>query len=162
MSNMPPQFEVQKLPDGMAQVNFYFDAVQLAATEDDVQRWTAKTCGITTRWSESLEGKIEDKYQEWVVEAEIACVSEIEEEVKKERNRLLVESDYTMTADYPCTDSERNAWLTYRQVLRDLPDQQGYPLNVVWPDAPAREKSSDSVIGVLDELLLTISEKRNW
>lgn len=150
---MPPQFEVKKLPDGIAQVNFYFDAVQLAATEDDAQRWTAKTCSITTRWSENLEAKIEDNYQEWFDAAESACVSEIEENVKKERNSLLVKSDYVMTVDYPCTDSERNAWLSYRQALRDLPDQEGYPLNIIWPGSPAREKSIDSVIGILDELI---------
>ena len=150
---MPPQFEVQKLPDGIAQVNFYFDVIQLVATEDDIQKWAAKTYSITTRWSENLEGKVEGNYQEWFAAAESVYVLEIEEKVKKDRNSLLAKSDYTMTADYPCADSERNAWISYRQALRDLPDQQGYPLNVVWPDAPAREKSNDSVIGILDELI---------
>lgn len=151
---MPPQFEVQKLPDGMAQVTFYFDAVQLESIpEDEGERWAAKSCSLTTRWSENLAAKIEDNYQEWFDSAESTCILAVEESVKKERNNLLVKSDYIMTVDYPCTDAERNAWLSYRQALRDLPDQEGYPIEIVWPEAPAREKSSDSVIGILDELI---------
>ena len=29
------------------------------------------------------------------------------------------------------------AWRAYRQALRDLPDQPGFPLSVSWPDLPA-------------------------
>lgn len=52
-----------------------------------------------------------------------------------ERNKLLVNSDWTQLADVPLTNKAE--WANYRQELRDIPEQQGYPVNVVWPVAPA-------------------------
>jgi len=55
------------------------------------------------------------------------------EEVRKQRNALLVESDWTQVADAP-VDVE--AWADYRQALRDVPDQYGFPWSVEWPEKP--------------------------
>jgi hypothetical protein len=55
-------------------------------------------------------------------------------EVKTKRNRLLYETDWTQFSDV--TLQNKAAWATYRQALRDIPQQQGYPSNVVWPTPP--------------------------
>tara|TARA_R100000995_G_C3435618_1_gene100686 strand:+ start:162 stop:437 length:276 start_codon:yes stop_codon:yes gene_type:complete len=49
-----------------------------------------------------------------------------------ERNALLVETDWMACSDYTMTD----AWKTYRQALRDLPAQSGFP-NVDFPTKPS-------------------------
>jgi len=54
-----------------------------------------------------------------------------EAQVRAERDALLVASDTMALADR-ITD----AWRTYRQALRDIPDQSGFPTNVVWPVGP--------------------------
>lgn len=58
-----------------------------------------------------------------------------------ERNNKLAKTDWRATVDYPGTDQE--AWLTYRQALRDLPetaepelDENGMLTNVTWPEEP--------------------------
>lgn len=51
------------------------------------------------------------------------------------RNKLLAASDWMMTTDSPLTDEEKTAWATYRQALRDLPQQEGYP-DVILPTPP--------------------------
>lgn len=53
--------------------------------------------------------------------------------VRAERNSLLAASDWTQVADTPV---DRAAWATYRQALRDLTTQEGFPEAVVWPVAP--------------------------
>ena len=53
--------------------------------------------------------------------------------VRAERNSLLAASDWTQVADTPV---DRAAWATYRQALRDVPDQTGFPDAVAWPVAP--------------------------
>lgn len=58
---------------------------------------------------------------------------------RAERDRLLAASDWTQFADAPLTDAERDAWRTYRQALRDLPETISDPANVVWPVAPTNE-----------------------
>ena len=57
------------------------------------------------------------------------------EKIRKERNQLLKDSDYTMLKDYPTTVSEQE-WTTYRQVLRDIPQDYDSPDEVVYPDKP--------------------------
>ena len=50
--------------------------------------------------------------------------------VRKKRDLLLEESDWTQLVDAPV---DRDAWARYRQALRDLPQQEGFPGEVVWP-----------------------------
>jgi hypothetical protein len=51
------------------------------------------------------------------------------------RNRRLAESDWTQMPDSPLDDATKAAWATYRQELRDLPSQEGFP-NVAFPTPP--------------------------
>lgn len=51
------------------------------------------------------------------------------------RHRLLLDSDWTQLPDVPLATKE--LWAAYRQALRDITDQPGYPMNVVWPTAPS-------------------------
>lgn len=50
------------------------------------------------------------------------------------RNKLLQDSDWTQIADVNLTN--KADWATYRQALRDVPAQEGFPLNVTWPAKP--------------------------
>lgn len=56
--------------------------------------------------------------------------------VQTKRVNLLYQSDWTQIPNNPLTTEKQAAWATYRQELRDIPQQSGYPLNVVWPVAP--------------------------
>jgi hypothetical protein len=55
-------------------------------------------------------------------------------EVRAKRNALLARSDWTQVVDAPVNSA---VWATYRQVLRDIPQQEGFPHSVVWPEKPA-------------------------
>jgi hypothetical protein len=52
---------------------------------------------------------------------------------REKRNGLLAESDWTQLAD-PLID--KTAWATYRQALRDVPQQDGFPNTITWPEKP--------------------------
>ena len=54
------------------------------------------------------------------------------EEVLKERNALLAASDWWAVSDRTMTQAQ----IDYRQALRDITDQDGYPSNVTWPVKP--------------------------
>lgn len=54
-------------------------------------------------------------------------------EVRAERNAKLVATDWTQITD---ATVDKTAWAVYRMMLRDIPEQAGFPNNVVWPDAP--------------------------
>jgi len=54
-------------------------------------------------------------------------------EVRAQRNQLLAASDWTQLADAPV---EASAWFSYRQELRDITQQDGFPWEVDWPVSP--------------------------
>lgn len=55
---------------------------------------------------------------------------------RQKRNVLLAGSDWTQVGDAPLATEARAAWATYRQALRDVPEQSGFPADIAWPNAP--------------------------
>jgi hypothetical protein len=55
-------------------------------------------------------------------------------DVRAQRDRLLTACDWTQVADAPV---DKTTWANYRQALRDVPEQNGFPLEVTWPEKPA-------------------------
>lgn len=53
-----------------------------------------------------------------------------------QRNELLYASDWTQIPNNPLTPALQQEWAVYRQALRDIPNQQGYPATVIWPTPP--------------------------
>lgn len=56
------------------------------------------------------------------------------QEIRNKRAVLLVESDWTQMPDYK--NPNKDAWATYRQALRDVPTQSGFPWDINWPNKP--------------------------
>jgi hypothetical protein len=52
---------------------------------------------------------------------------------RSQRDKLLSESDWTQVIDAPVN---QEAWATYRQSLRNVPQQDGFPTTIVWPVKP--------------------------
>lgn len=59
---------------------------------------------------------------------------EVAEVVRRERDALLAETDWTQSPDVP--EETQQKWRPYRQALRDVPQQSGFPENVTWPEEP--------------------------
>lgn len=53
--------------------------------------------------------------------------------VRAKRDGLLLTSDWTQVDDSPV---DKSAWATYRQLLRDVPSQEGFPNTITWPVKP--------------------------
>ena len=53
--------------------------------------------------------------------------------VRQSRGDKLADSDWTQVADAPV---DKVVWATYRQALRDITTQEGFPWTITWPDAP--------------------------
>jgi hypothetical protein len=76
--------------------------------------------------------------QQWAIEPateeEIADRTERKaSEVRAHRNGLLAQTDWTQLVD---STADKEAWAEYRQELRDVPSQQGFPWQVTWPEKP--------------------------
>lgn len=65
----------------------------------------------------------------------MATLAELEilgPEVREERNTLLAETDWWANSDITMTEEQR----AYRQALRDIPQQEGFPTDINWPTKP--------------------------
>ena len=56
--------------------------------------------------------------------------------VRSNRDRLLLACDYYVMPDYPSTEEGLAEVKAYRQALRDITKQKGFPFDVVLPDFP--------------------------
>jgi hypothetical protein len=91
------------------------------------------------RYHATSEGNIPfttEEELEWdIKEANFQALkdSKLIENERFKRNQLLNNSDWTQVADAPV---DKAVWATYRQALRDLTAQAGFPQNITWPDEP--------------------------
>lgn len=53
--------------------------------------------------------------------------------VRATRGEKLKDSDWTQVEDAPV---DQTAWATYRQALRDITGQEGFPWTITWPEQP--------------------------
>lgn len=84
---------------------------------------------------EQIDGNWYTKYSVSDMDAEAIAATDAAQAkaVREDRNKRLTESDWTQLADSPADSA---VWATYRQALRDITAQAGFPWEVTWPDAP--------------------------
>ena len=68
-------------------------------------------------------------------EGSAANLAQLAARVRAERDARLSVCDWTQMPDAPLTTEAKAAWAAYRQQLRDVPGQAGFPLAVEWPVA---------------------------
>jgi hypothetical protein len=78
-------------------------------------------------FAEELEAR---RLKEFQVAAEL---------IRQTRNTLLAQTDIYTLPDYPISSEKRAEWLAYRQLLRDITNQETFPNNVTWPIPPTKE-----------------------
>ena len=93
---------------------------------------------------------IQNEHKHWIKQWKIISKFTPEEEAKYkkdlidlkwqkiriERDRLLSETDFTEFSTTPISDVSRQNFIKYRQALRDLPQVNSDPYNIIWPDKP--------------------------
>ena len=73
-------------------------------------------------------------YKRYIAAVEAGDVDEAAEAAREYRNKLLEETDCMMVSDRPLANAQ--AWVDFRQALRDIPESEGFPLAIVWPERP--------------------------
>lgn len=90
----------------------------------------------------------------WQGEVTVEEVPETADEIRARRDKLLADTDWTQTLDAPIDAATREAMRTYRQALRDVPQQEGFPADIQWPELPETVKATpDPVDTAFDALI---------
>ena len=81
----------------------------------------------------SLRALIGSNYAAYVAPTTAEINAALAADVRAERNAKLADSDWRASQDVTMSDE----WRTYRQLLRDVPAQAGFPINITWPTEPS-------------------------
>ena len=61
------------------------------------------------------------------------------------RDKILRETDKYLLVDYPITAEYKQKIIDYRQSLRDLPNQKGFPREIVWGEFPEETATQENI-----------------
>ena len=97
----------------------------------------------TTRYQTAFKDGVEQDAQgrwlwKWSIsemsdETKAAKDAEQAKNIRSDRDKRLSDTDWTQVADAPV---DKAVWATYRQALRDVPAQAGFPYDITWPEKP--------------------------
>ena len=77
---------------------------------------------------------LNDRESFWASYIKDSDITETSELIRNERDRLLLSCDWAVLPD---AKTNKEKWETYRQALRDIPEQKGFPYEVTWPVPPS-------------------------
>lgn len=83
----------------------------------------------------AIENGWEDITASWPPVQEVTN-DQLAEEIRNKRNRLLAETDWVALRAYEQQQAVPTEWLEYRQALRDITTQSGFPESVQFPEKP--------------------------
>ena len=99
------------------------DGVEQDANDNWVQKWQEQDMFADT--DEATKAEQEAAYQA-TLDADAAA------SVRAQRDELIAATDWRAASDLTLSSE----WADYRQALRDVPGQEGFPHTVTWPTAP--------------------------
>lgn len=144
-SNLKPKnkFEIENIVGNTCDVILYDKIKKITYTETDeegqeiekvkyeYEMYRLKNTVYRSQLAESLkETATLKKWLEYAVEIEY---NERASEIRKRRDELLNATDWTQMADTALSEQKQEAYRIYRQALRDVPEQEGFPYDVEFP-----------------------------
>ena len=106
--------------------------IYLDGSIDDLNYYIANGQAVAIPVQPDQYSVFDFETKQWVQQENLAIA-----DVLRKRQRILYASDWTQIPNGPLTVEQQQAWAEYRQQLRDITTQSGYPFNVVWPTPPA-------------------------
>ena len=115
-------------------------------------------------WAEGLTEYIEDHFEMLYALFAQNETNARAQQIRQKRDSMLEATDYLMTIDYPISDDMREQLRAYRQALRDITTQDGFPDSVIWPSAPKIQAGNDTILNTLSiiEKALTKLSFGDW
>ena len=140
-----PERPFQILRDGNSCTVEFYDNVRASEAIDGVTglkipSWDFDKYALKEAYSPSLAAEIAANYATWLQKAKDAELTAESQKVRDYRDNLLNTCDtvYCNAEKWAAmTAGQQQAWATYKQALRGVPAQEGFPYTVNWPVMPA-------------------------
>lgn len=125
------------LDNGLACEVAFYDLDNIREYEEQGEDGGAKTRYEVDKFKIVLVNKpayIEDNVSELLQLAKTKEYNDLAEKIRAKRDKLLADTDWTQCADCQLSSAQKEAYRVYRQALRDVPEQAGFPYKVVFPE----------------------------
>ena len=111
-----------------------------SSTGQPITIWDYDYFELSANYRANLVADIENNLEVWLQRARDAEYDRESGKVRAYRDKLLNDCDVTFcnAANWALMDeAKRLEWQEYKQALRDISEQEDFPLSVSWPVAPA-------------------------
>ena len=129
-------FEVENIRNGYCTVLFFTNIEELTDEEGNTYYEYDLYALDKVNYRDTLESTLEDNYEEWLNMAIDDDYETVAKEVRSKRDKLLNETDWTQMTDTALSAQKQEEYRIYRQALRDVPEQEGFPYEIEWPLKP--------------------------
>lgn len=140
LSYSPPQYEVEKYGN-VAILRFYEDVEEVNEVDENgggaFIGYKAHRYTVVRQWDDGIESRILRDVGAWLDMAKREERDKLGASARAERDRLLSSADFTRLDDVPLSDAQKQVWADYREALRHIPDQPGFPYSIEWPVKPS-------------------------
>lgn len=158
-SNVKPSsnFEIEEHANKKCDVLFFANIEE--SIEDGETTYIYDFYRLSMRNRNNLKEAVTNNYETWLEFAKNQEENKLAEEIRQKRNKLLEETDSEMCLDRMNLEvpegTSFSSWLTflktianaisgdmakYRQELRDITKQEGFPYDVKFPKKPTKEE----------------------
>lgn len=157
----PSNYEIGDRIGNFIEVSFFDDVKEIKEEEETFYEYSVYKLKAIFR--DDLEDSLKKGYKDWLALAKDNDYQKVAEEVREKRNQLLAESDEHLLLDrlgleIPDDITPLNylsvlkkffenlrevlmgEWARYRQDLRDITKQKGFPYDVKFPVKPDKDK----------------------
>ena len=138
----PPALSFEHRFDGIAEMRFRENII---SKKDDkgntIYSYDEYILAMTDR--DGLEKIVQDNMEVWLAYAKQQETDNQAQAVRDKRDKLLADTDWTQTDDAPLSSEDKESVRKYRQALRDITAQSGFPQEIKWPDKPAVTKTEN-------------------
>ena len=142
--------------DGMAEIRFRENIIK---TDDG---YTYDEYLLVMRDYDGLKENVQKNQQTWLEYAKNQETTKLAEDARTARDKLLVDTNWTQMDDAPLSSEDKESMRKYRQALRDITAQTGFPQEIKWPDEPVVKSTGEhsdrlNFTNEIEELGQTIS-----
>ena len=119
--------------------NVTSDTIVDGMTGKSITSYNYEKYELETNYKQTLSAQIESNYNKWIQKAKDNEKNTESNKIRAYRDSLLNDCDLKHCNPEKWTamsDDEKLLWATYKQALRDVTAQQGFPYTVNWPVIP--------------------------
>lgn len=164
-SQRPERYEVIHISPSLCEVLLREDVKEVEKVVDFGLRtetmvlYIANEYRMLMPYRTGLEDDIRDNFDAWIEAVRKEEADRLSKEIREHRNALLEEIDWTQTIDAPISAQSREKLRAYRQMLRDITEQSGFPYSVEWPKCPEVTKAEPDPVDEAFDVLIGSDER---